>query len=149
MKYASIGTISHGTLREEDLLETFANELEYQVQYHSNAPCGSENEGYMTLIWNARELDLENEEQQATASDLITELMDALNEFAPPYCYFGSLEGDGSDFGYWPDMNQLEELPRVENSDEAKALGEDAMFVNDHGNVTVYGGDGSVIFECV
>ena len=28
MKYANFGTISHGTLRNEDLLDSFASELE-------------------------------------------------------------------------------------------------------------------------
>jgi len=27
--------------------------------------------------------------------------MDALNEYAPDGYYFGAIEGDGSDFGFW------------------------------------------------
>ena len=83
------------------------------------------------------------------ASEIISTLEDALGEFAKPYCYFGALEGDGADFGFWPSHEQISELPTVEGSDEARELGEDCKSVNDHGNVTVYGGDGSILLELV
>lgn len=144
MCYGSLGTISHATLRTEDLLEAFADELEHLVQ--ANGKTGMANQTAVDLINDAREVeDFDSEE----ASEIVQELSDALNEYAPPYCYFGANEGDGSDFGFWPCMEQIEELPRVECSDDAKELGEDCLFVNDHGNVTVYGGDGSIILELV
>jgi hypothetical protein len=76
-------------------------------------------------------------------------LTEALDSLAPPYCYFGTHEGDGSDFGFWPSMESVLELPRVESGEEAAELGEDAVHVNERGNVTVYGGDGKEIWSCV
>jgi len=35
------------------------------------------------------------------ASEIIGDMMDALNELAPDGYYFGAHEGDGSDFGFW------------------------------------------------
>lgn len=53
-------------------------------------------------------------------------------------------------------MESIEELPCIaDNSDEAIAAEQsadwstDVRYVNDHGNVTVYGADGSVLLELV
>jgi hypothetical protein len=120
-------------LRTEDLLTAFADELEYL------APTDE-------LIVEARAItDFDSEE----AADMVNELIDALSVWAPAYCYFGAHEGDGADFGFWPSRDAIDELPHVQDSDEARELGEDCVFVNDHGNVTVYGADGSVILELV
>jgi len=127
MVKATIGTISHGTLRPEDLLRAFADELEYL----------DADGKYAELIAEAR-----------AGDDVVAELEDALNEFAPPYCYFGAHPSDGADFGFWPDMDAIAELPLVADPADVPE-GTECAFVNDHGNVTVYGADGRVILELV
>lgn len=156
MKTAPIGSISHGTLRTEDLLESFASTLEDMIllngDHYSRPENFSERDKLNTLVGEAQDQwteagdELQDEE---IAQELVMELEDALCQFAPSYCYFGAHCGDGSDFGFWPAHDSIEELPHVQSSDEAKELGEDCKYVNDHGNVTVYGGDGSVILELV
>ena len=42
-------------------------------------------------------------------SEIVSELMDALNSYAPPNMYFGSIEGDGADFGWWAIDSEEEE----------------------------------------
>ena len=147
MKYASLGSISTGTLRTEDLLDSFADELEYHVTRNAELPL-VEREHLTKLVWDAREVtDFDSEE----AADLSRELWDALGQFAPPYCYFGSIEGDGADFGFWfCGPGSIEDLPRVSGPNEVeKHLGEECVFVNDHGNVTIYGADGKPVLELV
>ena len=144
MKYASFGSVSTGTLRTADLLDAFADELEYQVQCNAELPL-SHRESLLNMVWDAREIDPDHED----ADEILNDLQDALQEFAPPYSYFGANEGDGADFGFWPSMESVEELPIVESFDEAKALGEDCRIVSDHGNVTVVGGDGKEIWSVV
>ena len=107
-----IGTLISGTLRDEDLLEAFADELE-------RLDAGREG-----VIKEARALlaigaDEWSEEQREYAGWLINEiLITALNDYAPPHTYFGAHEGDGSDFGYWPTWSYVE-------GDGWKAWGED------------------------
>ena len=137
MNKATIGSISSGTLRTEDLLSAFASELRYLANGHP---------GNLTL---ADEADAVEDFDSDEAVELVNDLIDILNEYAPPYCYFGAHEGDGADFGFWPLWDAIDELPTVEDGDEAKAKGEDCKAVNDHGNVTLYGGDGAVIWDCV
>lgn len=134
----SLGSISHGTLRTEDLLSAFAWELR-----HIATP---DDKASLALCDEADAVDADSDEM---ADELVNELADALNEYAPPYCYFGAHEGDGSDFGFWPIWESIDDLPTVEDSDGAITLGEDCKAVNDHGNVTVYAGDGTVIWDCV
>jgi hypothetical protein len=138
----SIGTISHGTLRAADLLEAFADELDRIEPDHDLA---DEARAALTLM-NAGWTRLEALDE---TSELVNALQDALSEHAPPYCYFGASEGDGSDFGFWPSMDAIKELPKVSDPNEVDGMGEDCVFVNDHGNVTVYAADGSVIWDCV
>ena len=139
MTKAQVGSISHGTLRNEDLLEAFAYELACLADIDDKQAA--------ELVRDARAVTDFDSEQ---ASELVEALLDALNELAPAFCYFGTHEGDGSDFGFWPIMEAIEELPKVSDPSEVEnMLGEECAFVNDHGNVTVYGADGSVILDLV
>lgn len=155
---ASLGSISHGTLRT-NLLSAFLSELEWQIQrngaFFSLPENFAERDRLNNLVGDAQDCFAENGEdidpdKEDEASELVNEtLPGALQAFAGFYCYFGSHEGDGSDYGFWPDHYAIDELPDVQDSDEAKELGEDCKFVNDHGNVTVYSGNGAVVLEIV
>lgn len=121
-----IGSISHGTLKTEDLVAVFADTLK----------------------------ELAPETYEDMLQDWLEQLQESLEEQAPPYTYFGTHEGDGPDFGFWPDMEAINELPRLNSGpmsyyDQAIALGEDCAYVNDHGNVTVYSSTGEIILEIV
>jgi len=145
---AQIGSISSGTLLTEDLVSAFSSELNYltgEERTDSQKVLLAEAAAWL----EGGEEDEDDADREEEGSQIVSDLQDALDELAPPYCYFGATEDDGAYFGFWPDMAQIEELPQVENSDEAKELGEDCKSVNDHGNVTVYGGDGSVIIDFV
>jgi len=146
---AQIGSISHGTLRTEDLLDAFATELSWLARDINDA---AQRTIYQELAAEAENAETDDNGELVDAdqaSDLVNELIDAMNELAPPFCYFGASEGDGSDFGFWPSMESIEELPRVSDPSEVDAMGEECVFVNDHGNVTVYNADGSVAIDFV
>ena len=101
-----LGTLIHGTLRNEDLLQAFASEL-YRLAGgtgEGDQPQGIINEA-MDLLDNASE-----EKFEEFASEIVYDLMDALNEYAPTGYYFGAIEGDGSDFGFWTDEDPDEDI---------------------------------------
>tara|TARA_R110000803_G_scaffold210841_1_gene284280 strand:- start:6035 stop:6499 length:465 start_codon:yes stop_codon:yes gene_type:complete len=140
--YHPIGTISHATLRTEDLLDSFADALETAIAT-VEWPDGGHEIGYREVIMNGfiqgiREarmlsalLKLDSEEWQNAASEMVNEtLIDALDSFAPPYCCFGAHEGDGSDFGFWP-MYDDETLAEARESGYR-------VDVSVHGNVVLY-----------
>ena len=89
---ATIGTISHGTMRPEDLIPVFARELEW---LSANQRTNEET----ALIADADALTRFNTNK---AHDILEYLFDALDQHAPSNCYFGAHEGDGSDYGFWP-----------------------------------------------
>lgn len=150
----TLGTVSHGTLRTEDLLEAFAYELRQLTPHH--ALIGE----YNDLPDDADEW---TEEQQEAAEFMLDEMIDALNEHAPAFCYFGAHPGDGSDFGFWFDGDAFEDARRckecidIDGSEEQEEIAaliaaSDACYachVNDHGNVTIYGADGTILIEVV
>lgn len=143
---ATIGSISSGTLHDQDLLQAFADELE-RLELANTGLIPSTD-----LIRQARDLielldndDLIGEprgEAEMRAGDVIAELVDALDGYAPPYCYFGNVEGDRADYGFWPHIESLEEdahyqieVLKVSDTSEVPSY---VMHVNDHGNVTLY-----------
>lgn len=139
---ASVGSISHGTLRTEDLIIALSDELWRLAPEHDMV---QECEAIQTL-WAAGWTEIY---EAPEAQETLKALVDAMDEYAPPYCYFGTLDGDGSDFGYWPNMDVINELPSIEMVEGETIPKEDHKYVNDHGNVTVYGADGSVLLELV
>jgi hypothetical protein len=132
----SIGSVSHGTLKGEDLLPVFADELKKFEPDHE-------------LVKEAYELmagwgDNDNEEMDEI-DELVNDIQDAIGEFAAPFTYFGAHEGDGSDFGWWIDTYALDEarhdsVPVSIDNNYYDFLPDYGLLVdvNDHGNVTLY-----------
>ncbi len=93
-------SVSHGTLRPQDLLRAFAEELFSGEDWVDVADYSLYDEAI------AMADTIEQEGPEAVDPDdveyVFDELYDKLNELAPEGHYFGANEGDGSDFDYWP-----------------------------------------------
>lgn len=89
------GTVSHGTLRERDLLSAFSGTLATLVTTDSaDLRLLKEADGLLELEeWTT--------EQACEAEDVLSELFEALGRYCPAGHSFGAHEGDGSDFGCW------------------------------------------------
>lgn len=81
MNKATIGTVSHGTMRTEDLYDAFLSELEY--------------------LDPAAHAEFLEEMQGRCGDEAVEKLFDLLDERAPLSCYFGANPGDGADYGFW------------------------------------------------
>jgi hypothetical protein len=140
MKTLDIGSISHGTLRAQDLAEALRFELSRMT--YRNAKLYDE----LDAIAHDEGRDEEHD------SDVIADAIDALQSYAPMFCYVGFHEGDGSDLGCWPDHDAIESAIRdgdaikIEDLADLDSLAISelnganvAIHVNDHGNMTVYG----------
>lgn len=99
------GSISHGTMRAEDLIPAFTSVLkdldpkleekigrEYRRVY--KALDHPENRSEWGSVYLPAALDDD-------AGWLMESLFDALNDCAPSGYSFGAHEGDGSDYGFW------------------------------------------------
>ena len=135
MATLSIGEVSSGTLRNEDLASSFAWEIKMLARKEDHP---GNKQAMLDLM---AELDAIEDFDAEEASELVNEAIDMLNDYVPSHCYFGTLEGDGACFGVWPDMESVEELTKVSDPselDDLDAEESEAVFVNDHGNVTLY-----------
>jgi hypothetical protein len=81
------GTVIHGTHKEEDLFFAFLKELQ-RVSDDQDPILTRPGE----LVPNENYL----------AMEIVVDLMDKLDEYSPKGMRFGAHEGDGSDFGWWP-----------------------------------------------
>lgn len=103
-EYAEFGTVSEGTLRDSDLVDAFATELErlYRDTGRRMPP------HVRTMLEDIAKLD-EVDFEDGDAGDYVEELEQELEHFAPPFGYFGTLEGDGAHFGFWLSHDALRE----------------------------------------
>jgi hypothetical protein len=137
MKTLDLGSISHGTLRDCDLAEAVAYALR-SVEHDDSE--------LLDLLDS-----IAAEEEIEDASEVVNDGIDTLGEYAPPFCYVGMHEGDGSDLGVWFMHDSFEEACRdgevlkIGDSSEiddmepaAVAAYEYVAIVSDHGNVTLY-----------
>lgn len=129
----TLGSVSHGTLRLEDLIPAFKSEFTY---YAGKAALRRLGLGRPSAAYYSSE----------TATEDLDTLIDALNSIAPAYTYFGAHPGDGSDFGFWFDHDQFEadyqdgEIEDLDKISDAyyKELRGLVCSISDHGNITVY-----------
>ena len=121
-----IGTVSEGTLRDEDLFDEF--------------------------LWMAKSIRLSRDERQVVRTleinvpqdeealgEAVGKLTNILENHVPDYCYFGALEGDGACFGVWVDWPSIEQA-RLDGeiATRSASINQYALEVNDHGNATLY-----------
>lgn len=102
-------SISHGTMRNEDLIPAFVSELEDRQNDNLYTTDGDE---VAMVAMNARITDLlagiesrmedDGYFDSEDADYDLESLFDALNEYAGEGFTFGAHPGDGSDYGYWP-----------------------------------------------
>lgn len=146
MHTATLGSISSGTMLTVDLVETFSDVLSGLAEGF-----GPEAAPHRKLVREARQWlrdyrnDMASEEVDEEGTEILSDLFDALNEFAPPFAYFGAHEGDGADFGFWVSDCAIEsavqdgELLSVSDLSEVPEDWEGPVYVvNDHGNGTLY-----------
>lgn len=150
----SVGTISHGTLRMEDLIPALAGELDRLQLSRAERKAVRE-----ALSWDPDTGCVHGEPHAPVCADCETEpddLYEALTEIAdahvPDYCYFGAHEGDGADIGVWVSWDAIDEagfgkypeLVRSRKDIDARTIAREhpdathALEVNDHGNATLY-----------
>jgi hypothetical protein len=153
MRYASIGSISSGTMRNEDLIPTFAWELNHLLKKQAKRFKRAE---YRKLIREAEKIEKEEAFDTEEAGYTLEGLFEALEAFAPPLCYFGANEGDGADYGFWPSQDALQSFDGLKVSgleDVPKGYAGEVLLVNDHGNVTFgyakKGGRFYTVWDCV
>jgi len=82
------GTISHGTLRSEDLFVSLSDELERLMPVGMRERVALARADMLVATDDAM-------------SELVNDLSDTLSEIAPEGWFFGAHMGDGSDFGFW------------------------------------------------
>lgn len=83
-----LGTVSYGTMRNEDLMSSFEQEIKRLTTEES-----------FRII--RRERKLWKKCGKFWKSDYVDFLFEKLDFLAPEGCYFGATEGDGSDYGFW------------------------------------------------
>ncbi len=149
----SLGTVSHGTMRNEDLIPCFVDLLsDLNEQRSLDCKAGDD----LAAVAEFTRLDdmlgdIERRQEREDyydsedASEDCNELFDELNAFAPPYCYFGAHPGDGSDYGFWLSEDAIENaradgdaLFVDDTSDVPADYTGEVFHVNDHGNCTLY-----------
>lgn len=90
--------VSSGTLRDENLILSFWRAL--RVLNADRADELQNEVGQALLMLN--EPSPLSEDMSERVQELITDLMNALDDMAPEGHYFGAHVGDAADFGYWP-----------------------------------------------
>lgn len=108
-------SISAGTLRDQDLIETFMTFIEnvrVEVNMFINA-------------WNILKIERDGAkgDEQWSSWFLNEELFELLDEIAPEGCYFGSHVGDGCDFGFWVNDEIFEVSPELDEDEMEAYIG--------------------------
>lgn len=102
------GTVIHATLRSEDLIPAFVEELSRVIEHGMPSPHADHphNVRYVGML-HEKLGEIERASAKTGYFDSedpmwdIEWLFDELNNVAPEGMYFGAIEGDGSDFGWW------------------------------------------------
>ena len=91
-----VGSLSHGTMRTQDLLPEFLDAIRDTAEYAQLIA-----QPFGVIPAHAIDDDLNEWWHSEDASFVVDELFDVLDSYAPDGYYFGAHPGDGSDYGFW------------------------------------------------
>lgn len=138
----NIGSVSHGTMRPEDLIPDFLYELQHQPSISPE---------HSKLVAEIEErMEADDYFETDNAQEDIDALFEALDTYVPPYFYFGAHPGDGSDYGYWLSESFPEDFDELRVNDLSEVPEDysgEVLHVNDHGNMTLYSADKGKLTE--
>lgn len=101
MQHYAGQSISHGTMRDVDLIPTFSDVL-YQLNRNAAEYLKAQHDkGYAVLAVTLDRLAEPNDDGLQAMGDLTVALFEALERACPEGYTFGAHEGDGSDYGFW------------------------------------------------
>lgn len=136
--HGTIGSVSHATMRNQDIMPTFCQELRW-LGHRSKDLTTIEKRVYGALNGQYGEEDAYFTDEESSWD--LESLFNMLNEHALPYMYFGSHPGDGSDYGFWVSEGLEYDFDGLKVSDlneiPDKYTGE-VLHVNERGNMTLY-----------
>lgn len=142
-----MGPVSSGTMRPEDLIPAFLDELAYQLKHGPSLTREQRKDAYAVL--NDRR-GAEFWDDADAVDETLERLFEVLDYFAGPGFYFGAHPGDGADYGYWLSESFCDDFDGLRVSDTSEVpvgyRGE-VLHVNDHGNVTLYVANGRGLRE--
>jgi len=139
--FGGIGSVSSGTMRNQDLIPSFlweANRLRLTrdernevraIQKRVNKVTNGEF-GDSDAYWQAEESEWD-----------LGNLFDILENHSLPYFYFGAHEGDGADYGWWLSSCFEEDFDGLKVGDLSEVptgYSGEVLHVSDHGNMTLY-----------
>jgi hypothetical protein len=130
--YGSIGTVSHATMRTEDLIPSFLWEAKHLRLTKAERK---------SISGIAKSMGASDYYESENADYDLEDLFNILDNHALPYFYFGAHPGDGSDYGWWLTEQFEEDFDGLKVNDLSEVptghTGE-VLLVNDHGNMTLY-----------
>jgi hypothetical protein len=148
-----IGSVSHDTMRPDDLIPAFLGALAELDPDKEKAIRTDEDNSAVFAILDTEDDKREDSDGEELDWFLNEVLFDLLNNYAPPYFYFGSHPGDGCDYGFWlsegfeQDFEDNEGL-RVSDTSEVPAdYSGEVLHVSDHGNPTLYSAEDGKLTE--
>lgn len=157
---AHFGSISSGTMLSRDLISAFACVLR-ELASKTALPPYDGSRDHIELcdecdLWIDIEDDqawVDYEKHEELGGQLLEELFDALDSYAPDYGYFGAHPDDGADYGFWlhDDWQQMAEDSDALFVEDTSEVPDDytgeVVHINDHGNCTLYAADNGVLTE--
>jgi len=110
-----LGSVSQATLRNSDLLDAYtrlADDIVRKSNLDQSIKDKLDNQAkkiYKLLEHFPADKLNYNEQLNHICYNELQVYLDLFNRIAPEDCHFGANEGDGADFGFWPNWNQLKE----------------------------------------
>ena len=144
-----LGSVSHGTMRPEDLIPPFLWECSRIRLSHAERDTVRGIAREFHTFPDDFDIDAVNAAWREQMDDALTSLFDILNAHCPDFCTFGAQEGDGSDYGVWVSWDALDDGDVFKGEREHAAKSDRyTLEVNDHGNATLYRRAGNRWVEC-
>jgi len=95
------GSVSHGTMRDCDLIPTFMDTLRDYAPAIAARITDEYGATFIERCSDPNGLDYSLLGECERQGYLLSDLFDALDDIAPEGHYFGAHEGDGADYGFW------------------------------------------------